>query len=86
MSSGVSITRLVHRIEMNLPSRKKRKKGEPEPTVEKPKGEDVYEEIIHLPPEAGYESIELLESKKTIYHPNGRAGKETRSRGIGSSV
>ena len=65
-SSGVSITRLVHRIEMNLPSRKKRKKGEPEPAVEKPKGEDVYEEIIHLPPEAGYELIELLESKKQI--------------------
>jgi len=65
-SSGVSITRLVHRIEMNLPSRKKRKKGEPEPAVEKPKGEDVYEEIIHLPPEAGYELIELLEAKKQI--------------------
>lgn len=65
-SNGVSITRLVHRIEMNLPSRKKRKKGEPEPAVEKPKGEDVYEEIIHLPPEAGYELIELLESKKQI--------------------
>jgi hypothetical protein len=62
-SSGISVTRLVHRIEL-LPSRKKRKKGEPEPEVEKPKGEDVYEEIVHLPPEAGYELIELLESKK----------------------
>ena len=61
-SNGVSINRLVHRIELDLPSRKKRKKGEPEPAVEKPKGEDVYEEIIHLPPEAGYELIELLES------------------------
>lgn len=65
-SSGVSITRLVHRIELRLPSRKKRKKGEPEPAVEKPKGEDVYEEIMHLPTEAGYELIELLESKKQI--------------------
>jgi hypothetical protein len=63
-SNGVSVTRLVHRIELNLPSRKKRKKGEPEPEVEKPKGQDVYEEIIHLPPEAGYELIELLDSKK----------------------
>lgn len=63
-SEGVSVTRLVHRIELNLPPRKKRKKGEPEPEVEKPKGEDVYEEIIHLPPEAGYELIELMESKK----------------------
>ena len=65
-SSGVSITRLVHRIELDLPSHKKRKKDEPEPEVEKPKGENVYEEIIHLPPEAGYELIELLESKKQL--------------------
>jgi hypothetical protein len=65
-SNGVSITRLVHRFELKLPSRKKRKKGEPDLEVEKPKGEDVYEEIIHLPPEAGYQLIELLESKKQI--------------------
>ncbi|MCL4528204.1 MAG: hypothetical protein M1282_02180 [Chloroflexi bacterium] len=65
-SDGVSVTRLVHRIELNLPSRKKRKKSEPEPEVGKPKGEDVYEEIIHLPPEAGNELIALLESKKQI--------------------
>ena len=63
-STGVSVTRLVHRIELSLPARKRRKKGEPEPETEKPKGEDVYEEIIHLPPEAGYELIKLLESKK----------------------
>jgi hypothetical protein len=65
-SNGVSVTRLVHRIELNLPSGKKRKKDEPQPEVGKPKGEDVYEEIIHLPAEAGYELIELLESKKQI--------------------
>ena len=63
-STGVSVTRLVHRIDISLPARKRRKKGEPEPEIEKPKGEDVYEEIIHLPPEAGYELIKLLESKK----------------------
>lgn len=63
-SNGVSVTRLVHRIELNLPSRKKQKKGKTEPVVERPKGEDVYEEILHLPPEAGYELIELLGSKK----------------------
>jgi hypothetical protein len=57
---------LVHRFELKLPPRKKRKKSEPDPEVEKPKGEDVYEEIMHLPPEAGYELIELLESKKQI--------------------
>lgn len=65
-SNGVSVTHLVYRFELNLPSRKKRKKGEPEPEIEKPKGEDVQEEIMHLPPEAGYELIELLESKKQI--------------------
>jgi hypothetical protein len=62
-SNGVSITRLVHRFELNLPSRKKRKIGEPDPEVEIPKGEDVHEEIMQLPPKAGYELIELLESK-----------------------
>jgi len=80
-SNGVSVKHLVHRFELNLPSRKKRRKGEPEPEIEKPKGEDVQEEIMHLPPEAGYELIELLESKKT-YYPDGKAGKETCSRGI----
>jgi len=65
-SDGVSITRLVHRIEISLPSGKKRKKGEPTPDADKHKGEAVYEEIMHLPPEAGYELIELLESKKQL--------------------
>ena len=65
-SNGVSVTHLVHRFELNLPSRKKRKKGETEPEIEKPKGEDVQEEIMHLPPEAGFELIELLESKKQL--------------------
>ena len=65
-SDGVSITRLVHRVEMTLTDHRKRKKGEPELEPEKPKGEDVYEEILHLPPEAGYELIQLLESRKQI--------------------
>lgn len=65
-SNGITVTRLVHRIDMSQPTRKRRKKGEPEPEIEKPKGEDVYEEIIHLPPEAGYELIQFLESKKQI--------------------
>ncbi|MCZ7547690.1 MAG: hypothetical protein M5U11_00845 [Anaerolineales bacterium] len=62
--NGVSITRLVYRFEIGLPSRKKHKKSEAAPDVEKPKSEPVYEEIMHLPPEAGYELINLLESKK----------------------
>ena len=51
---------------MPLPPRRKRKKGEPEPQAEKTKAETVYEEILHLPPEAGPELIELLESEKHI--------------------
>lgn len=85
-SNGVSITRLVHRIELNLPSRKKRKKGEPEPAVEKPKGEDVYEEIIYLPLEARLRIDRTARVKKTNYHPNGRAGKEACSRGTETSM
>lgn len=65
-SDGASVTRLVHRIELKPLPHKKRTKGESEPEVEKPKGEDVYEEIIHLPPEAGYELIELLDANKQL--------------------
>lgn len=65
-SNGVSISRLVHQVDLTSPASKKRKKGEPEPETEIPKGEDVYQEIIHLPPEAGYELIKLLESKKQV--------------------
>src|SRR5512141_198570 len=65
-SDGVSITRLVYRVELPQTHQKKPKKGEPEPEPQKLKGEDVYEEILHLPPEAGAELIELLEAKKQI--------------------
>lgn len=82
-SNGVSIARLVHRIELNLPTRKKRKKGEPEPDVEKPKGEDVYEEIMHLPPEAGYELIELLESKKQFITEMAEQEKKSAQEALG---
>ena len=60
-SNGMSVTRLVNRFEINLPSGKKRKKGEPEPDAEKPKGEDVYEEIIHLPQTAS------LDIRKAVF-------------------
>lgn len=63
---GVSVTRLVHEIELKSSPTRKRKKGDPEPEAEKPKWEKTYKEIIHLPPEAGYALIELLESKKQI--------------------
>ncbi|HEY5918488.1 MAG TPA: hypothetical protein VIU13_13825 [Chryseolinea sp.] len=63
-SQGVSVTHLFHQIRISTPTHSKRKKSEPQPEVEKPKGEDVYWEVIHLPPEAGHQLIEVLESKK----------------------
>ena len=63
---GISVTRLVHKIEFQLPARGRRKKMEQEPKAEAGKSEAVYEEIVHLPPEAGPELIELLEEKKPI--------------------
>jgi hypothetical protein len=72
-SDGVSITRLVYRVELPQTRQGKRKKGEPE----KLKGEDVYEEILHLPPEAGAELIELLEAKKQIISEMAERDKES---------
>lgn len=65
-SDGISVTRLVHKIEFQLPPRGRRKKMEQESKIDTGKSETVYEEIVHLPPEAGPELIELLEEKKPI--------------------
>ena len=37
-SQGVSVTRLFHQIPISTPARGRRKKSEPQPEVEKPKG------------------------------------------------
>ena len=63
-SQGVSVTRLFHQIPISTPTHSKRKKSEPEPEVEKPKGEDLYREVIHLPPEAGHHLIEWHHKKE----------------------
>jgi len=65
-SQGISVTRLVHKIEFQLPARGRRKKMEQEPKVDTRKSEAVYEEMVHLPPEAGPELMELLKEKKPI--------------------
>lgn len=65
-SDGISVTRLVHKIEFQLPPRGRRKKMEQESKIDTGKSEAVYEEIVHLPPEAGPELMELLEEKKPI--------------------
>ena len=53
-------SRLDLQFEISLPSRKKQKKGKSVSDIEKPRSEPAYEEIMHLPPEAGHELIELL--------------------------
>ncbi len=64
---GVSITQLVYRFETQMGHRGRRKKGEiHEPSSDNltDKSEPVHEEIMHLPPDAGTELIELLQSNK----------------------
>lgn len=63
-SEGISITRLVHRFKLPSPPQSQRKKGQQELITETTKTEPVQEEILHLPPEAGPDLIELLETKK----------------------
>ena len=63
-TKGISVTRQAFRIVYELPSRKKRKKGEPEPELKKTKSEKFLEEVIHLPPKAGSAMIALLEENK----------------------
>ncbi len=63
-TKGVSVTREAFRIEIELPPRGRRKKGEPEPAPKQTKSEKFLEEVIHLPPEAGLALIALLEENK----------------------
>lgn len=65
-ADGISITRQVHRIQIQAPPRGRRKKTEPGATAVAPetKTEIVYEEIVHLPPEAGAELMDLLQQNK----------------------
>ena len=65
-SQDISVTRLVRKIDLQQPSRGRRKKMEQEPKVDPGITEAVYEEILRLPPEAGPELMELLKQKKLI--------------------
>ncbi len=61
---GISVTRLVTKIEAQLPPRGRRKKDQPPPET-KSTSQDVYIEIIHLPAEAGQELMEFLRAQKS---------------------
>ena len=65
-SEGISITRQIHRIQTQMPPRGRRNKTESEATVveSETKTEIEYEEIVHLPPEAGAELMDLLQQNK----------------------
>jgi hypothetical protein len=73
---GVSVTELVYQFEFQIPSRGRRKKGEPEPKTEATKSEYVNIEILHLPPEAGSEIIDLLNMNKNIISNMAKQEKE----------
>lgn len=68
-SEGVSITHLVHEIQVGLPPRGRHKKAAPEPKPEpkSSKTEPVYKEFVHLPQDAGPALIELLQINKHIF-------------------
>lgn len=63
---GISITKQVHKIHMQVSPRGRRKKTEPETASEinQSKEEVVDEERVHLPPEAGPELIEFLQTNE----------------------
>ena len=63
-TEGISVKRRVIRIEFEIPRRGQRKKTTQEPTPESSKTEDTFEEIVHLPSEAGPELIELILGNK----------------------
>jgi hypothetical protein len=60
-TEGISVKRRVIRIEFEIPHRGRRKKTTQEPPPESSKTEDTFDEIVHLPSEAGPGLIELIE-------------------------
>ena len=64
-TDGISVTRLVSEISLETPPRGRRKKSEPEPAKEPAKPKTYYKEMVHLPPEAGPQLIELLNENKS---------------------
>jgi hypothetical protein len=79
-SEGISITRQIHRIQTQMPPRVRRKKTESEATAVESETETEieYEEIVHLPPEAGAELMDLLQQNKQ--HLTGMAEQEKKRR------
>jgi len=65
-SEGVSITEVGYQFEIQIPPRGRRKKAEQEPKTETTTSEPVQVEILHLPPEAGLELIDLLNKNKIV--------------------
>jgi hypothetical protein len=59
------MTRLVTKIEGDLPPRGRRKKDQPPPEM-KSTSRDVFDEIMHLPAEAGQELLDFLRRQKSI--------------------
>jgi hypothetical protein len=79
---GVSITRHAIKIEFELPRRGRRKKTEPESASKESKSENVLEEIVHLPPDAGPRLIELIQANEKIISEMAKQEKERFQKGI----
>jgi hypothetical protein len=63
-SEGVSIAQLVTEFSLERSSRGRRHKNEQEPIDNKEKNRTYYKEMIHLPPDAGLELLDLLQANK----------------------
>lgn len=65
-TEGISVTRLVAEISFEIPRRGRRKKSEQQQPTESKSSKTYYKEMVHLPPEAGPDLIELINANKAI--------------------
>jgi len=81
-SDGVSITRMICDVNIELPHRGRRKKTEPEPKVEETPSKPDFREVLHLPPDAGYELINLIQANKDAIIPTAEFEKQRFNRAL----
>ena len=65
-TEGISVTKLVSEISLEIPPRGRRKKTEQKLSTESKNSKTYYKEMVHLPPEAGPELIELINKNKAV--------------------
>ena len=65
-TEGISVTKLLSEFSFEIPPRGRRKKTEQKPATESKDSKTYYKEMVHLPPEAGPDLIELINENKAI--------------------